>query len=439
LEKKADCTMENAKADAPTTRASKRAFFNLSVFEFLTFLRRGVFYTFMINYLFILMGTVTSTAALGTFNAIASSLGQNLLWGRISDRLKLRTRLIIAGETIAASAYILVFLVHRTFINTGNNFYAGLTIIIGLSCLEFFWSMSDVGWAALLTDITSYETRGKVIGAMNFIASLGRTAGILFAGFLYNDGQGFMNGTIFYIVTILLLIGAALMATTSRRVKTNSNVPRQPVENECKTAPPRTGSANRSYASFLISLIVIILGAASISQIFLLFINLKDGLNATDPQMSLILTAWTVGGMIASLAAGRFADKMGRTRVLLAGFTVAAITPLFYSLAKDVPSMATIYGLNGVSFWTIQTVGLVFAGDLIPKEKRGRFLGAYNAVMALSWGPAGILIGGPLADIQVERLHLTPYAAYTNMFYVSSAIVAIGTFLFAVRFARRKN
>jgi MFS family permease len=143
--------------------------------------------------------------------------------------------------------------------------------------------------------------------------------------------------------------------------------------------------------------------------------------------------------MIASLAAGRFSDKIGRTRVLLAGFTVAAITPLFYSLANDVPSMALIYGLNGVSFWTIQTVGLVFAGDLIPKEKRGRFLGAYNAVMALSWGPAGILIGGPLADIQVERLHLTPYAAYINMFYVSSVIVAVGTFLFAVRFARRKN
>jgi MFS family permease len=274
---------------------------------------------------------------------------------------------------------------------------------------------------------------------MNFIASLGRTAGILFAGFLYNDGRGFMDGTIFYIVTILLLIGAALMAITSRRVKTDSNAPRQPVENNCKIAPPITNIAKGSYASFLISLIVIILGAASINQIFLLFINLKDGLNATDPQMSLILTAWAIGGMIASLAAGRFADKMGRTRVLLVGFAVAAITPLFYTLATDIASMALIYGLNGVSFWTIQTVGLVFAGDLIPRERRGRFLGAYNAVMALSWGPAGILIGGPLADMQVERLHLTPYAAYTNMFYVSSVIVVVGAFFFAVRFARRKN
>lgn len=426
--------MENSKSEVPMIKGGRQVLFNLSVFEFLTFLRRGVFYTFMINYLFMLMGTVTSTTSLGTFNALASSLGQNLLWGRICDRLRLRTTLIVAGETIAAFAYILVFFVHRTFINTGNNFTAGLTIIIGLSCLEFFWSMSDVGWAALLTDITSYETRGKVIGAMNFIASLGRTAGILVAGFLYSDGQGFMNGTIFYMVTILLLVGAALMATTSRRVKANSTIPRQPLEDEHKTPLSRTDKTNRSYASFLISLIVIILGAASINQIFLLFINLKDGLNATGPQMSLILTAWTIGGMIASLAAGRFADRIGRTRVLLAGFLLSAITPLLYKLASDILSMALIYALNGVSFWTIQTVGLAFAGDLIPKEKRGRLLSAYNAVMSLSWGPAGILIGGPLADIQVDRLQLTPQAAYTNMFYISSIIVVIGTFLFTVRF-----
>jgi MFS family permease len=183
----------------------------------------------------------------------------------------------------------------------------------------------------------------------------------------------------------------------------------------------------------------VILGASSISQIFLLFIKLKDGLNASDPQMSLILTAWTIGGMIASLAAGRLADRIGRTRVILVGLAIATFTPLLYNLADDVLYMALVYGLNGVSFWTIQTVGFVFAGDLIPKEKRGRFLSVYNTVMALSWGPAGILIGGPLADTQVGNLGLTPHAAYVNVFYLSSIIVLVGTVLFAVQFARRKS
>jgi MFS family permease len=435
--------MENEpRAGGQRDSSSKNVFFNLSVFQFLTFLRRGVFYSFMINYLYMLMQTVTSTATLGTLNMVGSALGQNLLWGRICDRYKLRAKLIIIGETIAAFTYIVVFLVHASLVATGDSFTAGLSIIFGLSILEFFWSMSDVGWAALLTDVTTPQTRGRIVGILNFIASLGRTVGVLFAGFLYNDGQGFRDGTIFYIVTILLLVGVALMAFTSRRIRT-INVTQETCTDEEKTTKNKPNEHNhrseKTYKWFLVSLIIIVLGAASISQIFLLFIKLPNGLNATDPEMSLILTSWTVGGMIASLASGRLADKIGRSQVLMLGLVLAILTPALYSLASDVLPLALTYGLNGVSFWTIQTVGFVFAGDLIPKQKRGRLLSRYNTVMALSWGPAGILIGGPLADVQVKALGYSPYAAYVNAFYVSAIILVLGTIMFSLKVARLKR
>jgi MFS family permease len=354
----------------------------------------------------------------------------------------LRAKLIIVGETIAAAAYIIVFLVHRSLIAVGDAFTAGLSIIFGLSILEFFWSMSDVGWAALLTDITTPEVRGRIIGILNFIASLGRMVGILYAGFLYNDGEGFKNGTIFYIVTILLFTGAALMAFTSRRVKTK-NVTEETCTDEGETKGSERNEhgdqSEKTYKWFLVSLIIIVLGAASINQIFLLFIQLPNGLNASDPEMSLILTVWTVGGMIASLASGRLADKIGRSKVILLGLILAILTPALYSLASDVPSIALTYGINGVSFWTIQTVGFVFAGDLIPREKRGRLLSRYNTVMALSWGPAGILIGGPLADVQVKALGYSAYTAYVNAFYASSIILLLGTVLFTAKVTRLKR
>ncbi len=396
----------------------------------------------MINYLFKLMQTVTSTATLGTLNMIASALGQNLLWGRISDRYRIRTGLIIIGETIAAFAYIIVFFVHKSMIEVGDNFTAGLTIVFGLSILEFFWSMSDVGWAALLTDITIPKVRGRIIGILNFIGALGRMVGILFAGFLYNDGEGFMNGTIFYIVTILLFSGAGLMAFTSRRVK-KSKIPLEKNQENDKdkstTAPERDNA--KVYSWFLASLIIVVLGAASLNQIFLLFVKLAEGLNASDPEMSLILTSWTIGGMMASLAAGRLSDKVGRTKVMMLGLGLAMLTPLLYGVASTVPLMALIYGVNGVSFWTIHTVGFVFAGDLIPENRRGRLLSRYNTVLALSWGPAGLLIGAPLADIQVKNFGLSPYSAYTNVFYISSIMLVFGTALFAskvVRFSQQK-
>jgi len=424
--------------DKLPNQSRKGIFVNLGLFQFLSFVRRGIFYTFMINYLFGLMKTVTSTTLLGTFNMIASALGQNLLWGKISDRYRLRAKLIIAGESIAAITYLTVFFIHKSLINMQASFAAGLSLIIGLSFLEFFWSMSDVGWAALLTDVTTTKTRGGIVGTLNFIASLGRMIGIVFAGFLYNNGEGFRQGTIFYIVIVMLATSATIMWTTSRSMeKKNKTEPKRIVQ--VNLQEKKSGSDNEQiYRWFLISLIVIVIGAACINQVFLLFLKLPEGLAAQDQEMSLILTAWTLGGMLTSLSCGWLADKFGRVKILFAGFILAFLTPILYGFAFNIWIMAVIYGLNGVAFWTIQTVGFAFAGDIIPEDKRGRLFSRYNTVMALSWGPAGFLIGGPLADAQTSSLGLPSRIAYVNTFYASSIIVAVGTMLFAAKVARFK-
>ena len=428
---------ETAKVNEPQQqqRIEKTIFLNLSLFQFLSFVRRGVFYTFMINYLFDLMQTVTFTALLGTLNMMASALGQNLLWGKISDRYRLRAKLIIMGESIAAMTYFFVFLIHRSLLDMNANFIAGLAVIFGLSLLEFFWSMSDVGWAALLTDVTTNKTRGRIVGSLNFIASLGRMIGIVFAGFLYNDGEGFRQGTIFYIVIAMLFTSATIMWITSRsktsETKTENVAARSAVE---KTF---TDGNEVIYRWFLISLIMIVIGVACISQVFLIF--LKEELKMNDPEISFILTAWTLGGMLTSLLSGWLADRIGRVKVLLMGLSLAILTPFLYGSALTVPAMALVYGLNGVAFWTIQTVGFAFAGDMIPQEKRGRLFSRYNTVMALSWGPAGLLVGGPLADVQTKTFGLSAYTAYVNVFYVSSIIVALGIVLFVFKVARIKT
>jgi hypothetical protein len=58
--------------------------------------------------------------------------------------------------------------------------------------------------------------------------------------------------------------------------------------------------------------------------------------------------------------------------------------------------------------------------------------------MALSWGPAGLLVGGPLADLQI-RNGVSEHVAYVNTFYASSIIVAIGMLIFALKVARQKT
>lgn len=386
----------------------------------------------MINYLFTLMQTVTSTALLGTLNMVASTLGQNLLWGKIADRRKLsRTQLIITGETTAAVTYFIVYQIHKALLNTQANLAAGLAIIFGLSFLEFFWSMSDVGWAALLADVTTSKSRGRIVGLLNFIASLGRTLGIIFAGFLYLNGDGFRNGTIFYVVVIMLFTSATIMWVTSRFMK-SSNKETPELAKESLRQQTHTSDNKHTYNWFLISLTMIIIGATCVNQVFLLFLKLPNGLNSSDPDMSFILTAWTLAGMLTCLLCGWLTERFGTIKILSTGLILAIITPLLYGLTINVWTMALFYGLNGVSFWIIQTAGFTFAGDTIPEHERGRLFSRYNAVMALSWGPAGLLVGGPLADFQTNS-GLNAYTAYVNVFYASSIIVAIGTLLFALR------
>jgi len=416
-------------------------FLGLGSFEFMTFMRRGVFYTFMIYYLYDLLGKVTIVAMLGTFTMVASTLGQNFLWGRISDRYKLRAQLIVVGEITAGIAYILVFLLHKSLIEAGSGAAAGMTIITGLSILEFFWSMSDVGWAALVTDITTTEMRGRFIGTINFISSVGRMTGVVFAGFLYEDGLGFRQGTIFYVVTAMLFAGAAIMWLASRSPKSTT---KQPVEKRSEikgnsefktpeTAVNDTPNSPRIFFWFLVALTIIVLGASAINQVFLLFLKLPDGLNATDEQVCLVVTAWTLGGMTASILSGRLADKIGRAKTILIGLLLAVSTLLLYGIVPNVGLMAPTYGINGVSFMTLQTGSFALAGDIIPAHKRGRLLSRYNAVIALSWGPAGLLIGGPLADIQTGVMSLSRHIAYIHTFIASSVLIIIGTIVFLAK------
>jgi len=386
----------------------------------------------MYLYLYALMRTVTLTALLGTFNMIASTLGQNLIWGRVSDKHKLRVKLVIIGESLAGFFYIGVFYLHRYFLSASNSFTAGLVIILGLSTLEFFWSMSDVGWAALLTDITTPSIRGKTVGLLNFIGSIGRLMGISFAGFLYNDGTGFSEGTIFYVVSAMLFTGSLVMLISSRIEKPTLS----PVEVSTES-PEDSGDYKQSYWWFFASLAIVVLGATSINQVFLVFLRLNEGLNASDPEISLILIMWTIGGMMASVLSGRLADKIGKAKVLLYGFLLASITPLLYGLVPNPTSMAWIYGLSGVASWMVQTVGFALIGDIIPATHRGRLFSVYNAIMSLAWGPAGLLIGGPIADIQTEILGLARQSAYINTFIVSSVITLGGALLFFMKVERK--
>ena len=117
----------------------------------LAMFRRGLFYAYLSIYLRHQLGlSVTETTLFATLPMAVNVLAQTLVWGRISDRLQMRRTLIIVGEVLAAAGTVLIWYVHRQF---SDPLAAGYSVIAGLTVIEIFWSMSNISWSALVSDI----------------------------------------------------------------------------------------------------------------------------------------------------------------------------------------------------------------------------------------------------------------------------------------------
>ena len=398
--------------------------------------RRGLFYTFLSIYLKVGLGlSVTATTLLVSLTMIANSASQTFVWGKISDKYQARTILVVIGETIAAFGYILVYFLHIHLLNTIGSAAAAYSIIAGLSILEFFWSMSNLGWSALISDLSTSQERGKLMSIISSVGGIGRIVGISVSGFLYDwsgEGGGFKNGILFFFASGIMLVSAVVIWYATRSAEqiakskqTDENVFKQ------KTMIPTSHNFQRFYW-FLASIFIIGLGTYSILQILVLYVELDSPISATSLDIAMIRNSASIASIIASLLAGSLADKIGRKNALGLGLSLAVATPLLYMFAQNVTQMIMVNSLNGISMALMNVVGYLLASDLIPAEQRGRLFGQYNAVSYISFGIAGTLVGGPIADYLINT-GISEAAAYVTTFQVASAISLIGVIIFALK------
>jgi len=122
----------------------RSTFLGLSSFQLLAMFRRGMFYTYLSQYMIGPLGfSITAATLYATLPMFISVIFQNFVWGPLSDKFQKRRTFIILGEVLAGIGTIIVWFVHSIF---SNLLLAGFTIIIGLMCIEAFWSMSNISW-----------------------------------------------------------------------------------------------------------------------------------------------------------------------------------------------------------------------------------------------------------------------------------------------------
>ncbi len=403
----------------------RSTFIGLSSFQLLAMFRRGMFYTYLSIYMrdFLLL-SVTETTLYATLPMIMSVVFQNFVWGPLSDKFQRRRTLIILGEVLAGIGTITVWFVHSIF---SSLLLAGYVIIIGLICIEAFWSMSNISWSALISDIYPSKDRSKVMGQLTSVGGFGRIIGISIGGILYNYGYGFRDGPLFFVAALVMFISSIPMifapeggieSEKEKEVVINNNT-------------PQNFNFKTIFIVFIISLTFINFGRNSIATIYSQFLTLETGFSVDSILLSYIANTRSLAVLTIGFLAGTLSKKFGHSRTLVLGVNLAIFALIITGLTDNLILIFVGSFFIGMGEVIIYAASYVIASNLIPSKVRAKLFGVYNMTFFLSWGLACTIISGPIIDILLNS-GLEEVLSYQTAFIVGALITGIGLFIFLV-------
>ncbi len=197
-------------------------------------------------------------------------------------------------------------------------------------------------------------------------------------------------------------------------------------------------SSNYIMIVFLTACIFINFGRNSIATLFSQFLYLESGFNISSDILSYIVNIQSLAIILMGLLVGRIGKRIGTQHFLLAGTGLAVIALLLIPLANEIVVIYISNFMRGCSEVIINASSYAFVSTLISPEKRGKYFGIFNATFILSWGLAGTLISGPLADFLIF-VGLTEIFAYKMTFIVGAIITLVGFIILIWLFFRVVN
>lgn len=121
---------------------------------------------------------------------------------------------------------------------------------------------------------------------------------------------------------------------------------------------------------------------------------------------------------VTSYYAGHFSDRLGRKPFLfITSYTDATILFL-YTVIEGTHQLYLLQGMLGITNGIAETIRTSILGDLTVKEKRGKAIGKFTAIISLS-SAVGLSLGGYVAK----------HYGINSLFYIASVVVALSTVL----------
>jgi MFS family permease len=321
------------------------------------------------------------TGVVGLVEGVAETTASLLkvVSGRLSDRIGRRKELAVAGYALSTLAKPLLLLAR------------GWGAVLGIRFVER--SGKGVRTAprdALVADSIDPAQRGLAFGLHRAGDTAGAVVGLSIAlvvvSALERDALTLTRST-FRTLVLISLVPAALAVIVLALLA--REVPRQgrPADGPC---PAGAGPGlDRRFATFLLVMIVFTLGNSS--DAFLVLRAQAAGLSVRAVLGMLI--SFNLVYTLASVPAGLLSDRIGRRRVIVAGWLVYAAIYLGFarvSAGWQAWALMTAYG----AFYALtEGVAKAYVADLVPADRRGHAYGLFNAAVGLTALPASVIAG----------------------------------------------
>lgn len=321
-------------------------------------------------------------AILGVIEGFAESTASVLkvFSGRLSDRLRRRKPLAIVGYSGSMLGRLLLYLS-----NAWGLVFAGRMVDrIGKG-------IRVAPRDALIADCTREGKRGTAFGLHRAMDTLGAAAGVALAIWLVGTLGHELARSDYQRIFLLSLIPAALGVVALFLV-------REPFCARSSTKLPRLSFRLLPAKLKWFLLIVTLFALGNSSNQFLVLRARNLGLSVVAILVAYLLYNLVYGSL--SLPIGKLSDRVGRKRLLVAGYVLYGLVYIGFALA---PSLATpnsalipilvLFAVYGIYSAMNEGLEKALVADSAPEEHRATFIGLHATVTSIGLLPASLLAG----------------------------------------------
>ena len=383
--------MDNIKPDLAASegiaapRRLPRNVWVVTITSFLNDLSSEMLLNLLPLFLFNVLGV--RTTVIGLIEGVADTTASlvKLFSGWLSDRLRMRKGLAVLGYMLSTVAKPFLYLA------TSWGWVLGVRFADRIGK-----GLRTAPRDALVADSIDERQRGLAFGIHRAGDTAGAVLGLSVALVVLlasQRGVAALTRDTFQTIVLVSLIPAVLAVLTialgaqevTPALRENTSPRRGPVDK------PRLSlqGFDRRFRLFLLITVLFTLGNSS--DAFLILRAQTAGLSVSGVLGMMVV--FSLVYTLVSAPAGALSDRVGRRRLLIAGWSLYAVVYLGFARVTVGWHAWILMATYGIYYGLTEGVAKAFVADLVPSEQRGTAYGVYNAAIGIMAFPASLLAG----------------------------------------------